>query len=168
MVLNLLNVYHPKFEEKLDLKTIVSRHVTMKVFGNPIFQEKLDLIDLNLKCTENKEILIESKVWVSFIWASCKSSEFVKLYTDMSFLKIPFIAEIPDNESIQKKLEKFWQIKTFETKTTLCVKYLVMIFFLMKTNQCIKSDYLLKRTTTYFRLKILKKVVFQYKFIRCL
>ena len=90
----------------------------MKVFGNPIFQEKLDLIDLNLKCTENKKILIESKVWVSFIWASCKSSEFVKLYTDMSFLKIPFIAEIPDNERIQKKLEKFWQIESFETKTT--------------------------------------------------
>ena len=57
----------PSLKEKLNLKTIVSRHVTMKVFGNPIFQEKLDLIDLNLKCTENKEILIESKVWVSFI-----------------------------------------------------------------------------------------------------
>ena len=121
----------------------------MKVFGNPIFQEKLDLIDLNLKCTENKEILIESKVWVSFIWASCKSSEFFKLYTDMSFLKIPFIAEIPDNERIQKKLEKFWQIDSLETKN-MCVKYLVTIFFLMKTNQCIKSDCLLKRTTTYF------------------
>ena len=39
----------------------------MKVFGNSIFQEKLDLIDVNLKCTENKEILIENKVWVSFI-----------------------------------------------------------------------------------------------------
>ena len=36
----------------------------------------------------------------------------------MSFLKIPFIAEIPDNERIQKKLEKFWQIESFETKTT--------------------------------------------------
>ena len=140
----------------------------MEVFGNRIFQEKLDLVDVNLKCTKNKEILIKNKVWVSFIWASFQSLEFVKLYTDMSFLKIPFIAEIPDNESIQKKLEKSWQIETFETKTTLCVKYLVMIFFLMKTNQCIKSDYLLKRTTTYFRLKISKKVVFQYKFIRCL
>ena len=78
----------------------------------------------------------------------------------MSFLKIPFIAEIPDNKRIQKKLEKFWQIESFKTKTTLCVKYLVTIFFLMKTNQCIKSDCLLKRTTTYFRLKISKKVVF--------
>ena len=90
----------------------------MKVFGNSIFQEKLDLIDVNLKCTENKEILIENKVWVSFIWASCQSSEFVKLYTVISFLKIPFIAEIPDNEHIQKKLEQFWQIESFETKTT--------------------------------------------------
>ena len=69
----------------------------MKVFGNRIFQGKLDLVDVNLKCTENKEILIENKVWVSFIWASFQSSEFVKLYTDMSFLKIPFSAEIPDN-----------------------------------------------------------------------
>ena len=57
-------------KERLNLKAIVSRHVTMKVFGNPVFQEKLDLIDVNLKCTENKEILIENKVWVSFIWAS--------------------------------------------------------------------------------------------------
>ena len=36
----------------------------------------------------------------------------------MSFLKIPFIVEIPDNERIQKKLEKFRQIESFETKTT--------------------------------------------------
>ena len=90
----------------------------MKVFGNQIFQEKLYLIDIYLKCTESKEILIENKVWVSFIWARCQSSEFVKLYTDMSFIKISFIAEIPDNERIQKKLEKFWQIESFETKTT--------------------------------------------------
>ena len=90
----------------------------MKVFGNQIFHKKLNLIDVDLKCTENKEILIENKVWVSFIWASCQSSEFVKHYSDMSFLKIPFIAEIPDNERIQKKLEKFWQIEIFETKTT--------------------------------------------------
>ena len=62
--------------------------------------------------------MIENKVWVSFIWASCQSSEFVKLYTDMSFLKIPLIVEIPDNERIQKKLEKFRQIESFETKTT--------------------------------------------------
>ena len=52
------------------------------------------------------------------MYASCQSSEFVKLYTDMSFLKIPFIVEIPDNERIQKKLEKFRQIESFETKTT--------------------------------------------------
>ena len=39
----------------------------MKVFGNQIFQEKLNLIDVNLKFTGNKGILIESKVWVSFI-----------------------------------------------------------------------------------------------------
>ena len=90
----------------------------MKVVGNHIFQEKLNLIDVNLKCTENKEILIENKVWVSFIWASCQSSEFVKLYTDTSFITISFITEIPDNERIQKKLEKFWQIEFFETKTT--------------------------------------------------
>ena len=108
----------PSLKEKLNLKTIVSCHVTMKVFGNPIFQEKSDLIDLNLKCTKNKEILIENKVWVSFIWASCQSSEFVKHYTDMSFLKIPFIVEIPDNERMQKEPEKFWQIESFETKTT--------------------------------------------------
>ena len=38
----------------------------------------------------------------------------------MSFLKIPFIAEIPDNKRIQKKLEKFWQIESFKTKTTVC------------------------------------------------
>ena len=90
----------------------------MKVFANPIFQEKLDLIDVNLQCTKNKEILIENKVQVRFIWTSFQSSEFVKLYTDLSFLKVPFIAEIPDNERIQKKLEKFWQIESFETKTT--------------------------------------------------
>ena len=90
----------------------------MKVVGNHIFQEKLNLIDVNLKCTENKEILIENKVWVSFIWASCQSSEFVKLYTDTSFIKISFITEIPDNERIQKKLENIWQIEIFETKTT--------------------------------------------------
>ena len=60
----------PSLKERLNLKAIVSRHVTMKVFGNKIFQEKLDLIDVNLKCTGNKEILIENKVWVSFIWAS--------------------------------------------------------------------------------------------------
>ena len=77
----------------------------MKVFGNQIFQEKLDLIDINLNCTENKEILIENKVWVCFIWATCQSSGFVKLYTDMSFIKISFIAEIPDNERIQKNLK---------------------------------------------------------------
>ena len=108
----------PQVLKKGRIEKLISRHVTMKVFGNPIFQEKLDLIDVNLKCTENKEILIENKVWVSFIWASCQSSEFVKLYTDISFLKIPFIAEIPDNEHIQKKLEQFWQIESFETKTT--------------------------------------------------
>ena len=39
----------------------------MKVFGNQIFQKKLNLINVDLKCTENKEILIENKVWVSFI-----------------------------------------------------------------------------------------------------
>ena len=39
----------------------------MKVFGNQIFQVKLNVIDVNLKCIENKGILIESKVWVSFI-----------------------------------------------------------------------------------------------------
>ena len=36
----------------------------------------------------------------------------------MSFLKMPFIVEIPDNERIQKKLEKFGQIESFETKIT--------------------------------------------------
>ena len=36
----------------------------------------------------------------------------------MSFIKISFIAEIPDNERVQKKLETFWQIESFETKTT--------------------------------------------------
>ena len=90
----------------------------MKVFGNQIFQEKLYLIDIYLKCTESKEILIENKVLVSCIWVRCQSSKFVKLYTDMSFIKISFIAEIPDNERVQKKLEKFWQIESFETKTT--------------------------------------------------
>ena len=33
-------------------------------------------------------------------------------------MKISFITEIPDNERIQKELEKFWQIEIFETKTT--------------------------------------------------
>ena len=33
-------------------------------------------------------------------------------------MKISFITEIPDNERIQKKLEKIWQIEIFETKTT--------------------------------------------------
>ena len=36
----------------------------------------------------------------------------------MLFLKIPFIVEIPDNERIQKKLEKFGQIESFGTKIT--------------------------------------------------
>ena len=36
----------------------------------------------------------------------------------MAFLKIPFIVEIPDNERIQRKLEKFGQLDSFETKIT--------------------------------------------------
>ena len=49
-------------------------------------------------------------------------------------MKISFITEIPDNERKKKKLENIWQIEIFETK------YLVKIFFLMKTNKFIKSD----------------------------
>ena len=52
----------PQVLKKGRIEKLISRHVTMKVFGNPIFQEKLDLIDVNVKRTENNEILIENKV----------------------------------------------------------------------------------------------------------
>ena len=45
----------------------------MKVFSNQFLQEKLDLVDVKLKRIENKGILIESEVWIRFIWASCQS-----------------------------------------------------------------------------------------------
>ena len=59
-----------------------------KVFGDQVLQEKLYLVDLKLKPIENKGILIESEVWVRFVWASCQSSEFAKLDTASSLIKI--------------------------------------------------------------------------------
>ena len=65
----------------------------MKVFSNQFLQEKLDLVDVKLKRIENKGILIESEVWIRFIWASCQSffyqvdKELFKLYTDFSLIK---------------------------------------------------------------------------------
>ena len=37
---------------------------------------------------ENKGILIENEVWVRFVWASCQSSEFAKLDTASSLIKM--------------------------------------------------------------------------------
>lgn len=50
--------------EKLNLKYIASRDVTMKVFDNEMLQEILDLVDAKLKCTEKKYILIHCFVKV--------------------------------------------------------------------------------------------------------
>ena len=44
----------PKLSERLNLKLTASCDVTMKVFGNQILQKKKDLVDVNLKGTENK------------------------------------------------------------------------------------------------------------------
>ena len=60
-------------KESLNSKTIASRDFMMKVFSNQFLQEKLDLVDVKLKRIENKGILIESEVWIRFIWASCQS-----------------------------------------------------------------------------------------------
>ena len=60
-------------KESLNSKTIASRDSMMKVFSNQFLQEKLDLVDVKLKRIENKGILIESEVWIRFIWASCQS-----------------------------------------------------------------------------------------------
>ena len=59
-----------------------------KVFGNQILQEKIDLVDVKLKPTENKGILIENGVWVRFIWVSCQSLEFAKLNTGLASTKM--------------------------------------------------------------------------------
>ena len=60
-------------KESLNSKTIASRDFMMKVFSNQFLQGKLDLVDVKLKRIENKGILIESEVWIRFIWASCQS-----------------------------------------------------------------------------------------------
>ena len=46
----------------LNLKTIASRDVTMKVFGNQVLQEKIGLVDVKSKCTEKTDILIRCLV----------------------------------------------------------------------------------------------------------
>ena len=62
----------------------------MKVFSNQFLQEKLDLVDVKLKRIENKGILIESEVWIRFIWAIKfyqVDKKLFKLYTDFSLIK---------------------------------------------------------------------------------
>ena len=77
----------PGLKERLKSKTIAS-DAMKKVFDNQVLEEKLDLVDVKLKPIENKGILMENEVWVRFIWASCQISEFIKLNTGLSFIKM--------------------------------------------------------------------------------
>ena len=84
----------------------------IKVFSNQFLQEKLDLVDVKLKLIENKGILIESEVWIRFIWASCQSF-FIKLPKNFSSStlishSLKGITEISNKELMQEKLEKCW------------------------------------------------------------
>ena len=80
----------PQVKESLNSKTIASSDSMMKVFSNQFLQEKLDLVDVKLKRIENKGILIESEVWIRFIWAIKfyqVDKKLFKLYTDFSLIK---------------------------------------------------------------------------------
>ena len=52
----------PKLCEKLNLKSIASRDVTVKVFGDQVLQGKLDCIRLCLKSTDNENVEINCLV----------------------------------------------------------------------------------------------------------
>ena len=53
---------NPELCEKLNLKSIASRDVTIKVFGNQVLQEKLDYARVCLKSTDNENIVINCLV----------------------------------------------------------------------------------------------------------
>ena len=52
----------PKLCDKLNLKSIASRDVTIKVFGNQVLQEKLDCVRVCLKPNDNENIVINCLV----------------------------------------------------------------------------------------------------------
>ena len=78
----------PRLKESLNSKAVAYPDAMMKLLNNQVLQEKLDLVDLKLNRIENRGILIENEIWVRFMWVRCQSSEFVKLCTNFSFIKM--------------------------------------------------------------------------------